>query len=76
MLTGLALLCYTCYMKYEEREFYRLLTRAYIRDGETTHTGEAVLLATLLHAKGQNRSNGHSKDMDDVKRIMRDRNKK
>ena len=61
-------------MKYEEREFYRLLTRAYIRDGNGVHTGEAVLLATLLHAKGKNRSNGNSKDMADVQRIMRDRN--
>jgi hypothetical protein len=56
-------------MKYEEREFYRFLTRAYIRDGETTHTGEAVLLATLLHTKGNK-----SKDLSDVQRIMRDRN--
>lgn len=56
-------------MKYEEREFYRLMTRAYIRDGSTLHEGEAVLLATLLHAKGKK-----SKDMEDVQRIMRDKN--
>jgi len=59
-------------MKYEEREFYRFVNRAYIRDGKTVHTGEAVLLATLLHTKGKNRSN--SKDMADVQRIMRDKN--
>lgn len=40
-----------------------------MRDGETTHTGEAVLLATLLHTKGNK-----SKDLADVQRIMRDRN--
>ena len=59
-------------MKYEEREFYRFINRAYIRDGDTVHEGEAVLLATLLHAKGRSRSN--SKDMADVQRIMRDKN--
>lgn len=58
-------------MKYEEREFYRLMTRAYIRDGVTTHTGEAVLLATLLHAKGKSRD---SDDMSELQRIMRDKN--
>ena len=58
-------------MKKEEREFYRLVHRAYIRDGGTTHEGEAVLLATLLHTKGNK-----SKDMADVQRIMRDHNAK
>lgn len=56
-------------MKYEEREFYRFINRAYIRDGETMHEGEALLLATLLHTKGNK-----SKDLEDVQRIMRDRN--
>ena len=56
-------------MKYEEREFYRVLTRAYIRDGATIHTGEAVLLATLINTKGNK-----SKDLSDVQRIMRDKN--
>lgn len=64
-------MCYTLYMKYEEREFYRLLSRAYIRDGKTVHEGEAVLLASLVHTKGNK-----SKDMADVQRIMRDHNAK
>ena len=70
-MTGLALLCYTWDMKYEEREFYRFVNRAYIRDGGTVHEGEAVLLATLLHAKGKSRK---SDDMAEVQRIMRDKN--
>jgi hypothetical protein len=55
----------------DNRIFSRLVYRAYIRDGRTTHTGEAVLLACLLHAKGSNRK---SDDMKDVQRIMKDRN--
>ena len=60
-------------MKYEEREFYRLLNRAYIRDGDKTHEGEALILACLLHAKGRSRQ---SNDMAEVQRIMRDKNRK
>lgn len=55
----------------DNREFSRLIYRAYIRDGHTYHTGEAVLLACLVHSKGQK-----SKDMADVQRIMRDINTK
>lgn len=75
-MTGLGHLCYTSVMKYEEREFYRLLNRAYIRDGEAMHEGESLILALLLHSKGSTRVHGNSKDMDDVQRIMRDRNRK
>jgi hypothetical protein len=57
----------------DNRVFTRLLHRAYIRDGSTVHTGEAVLLATLLHAKGKGRQ---SDDMKDVQRIMKDANAK
>lgn len=59
--------------KNDNREFSRLVYRAYIRDGHTLHTGEALLLACLLHAKGKSRS---SDDMKDVQRIMRDKNSK
>lgn len=55
----------------DNREFTRLIHRAYIRDGQTFHTGEALLLACLLHAKGKSRA---SDDMKDVQRIMHDRN--
>lgn len=44
---------------------------AYIRDGRVTHTGEAVILACLVHSKGKGRG---SEDMSEVRRIMRDRN--
>lgn len=56
----------------DNREFSRFIYRAYIRDGKTFHTGEAVLLACLLHAKGKSRVSG---DMKDVQRIMRDANR-
>jgi len=55
----------------DNRPFSRLIYRAYLRDGDTIHTGEALLLACLLHAKGASRV---SPDMKDVQRIMRDRN--
>lgn len=44
---------------------------AYLRDRDHTVTGEALLLAMLLHAKGKGRN---SKDMLDVQKIMKDRN--
>ena len=57
--------------KNDNREFSRLIYRAYIRDGKTFHSGEALLLACLMHAKGKNRQGD---DMKDVQRIMRDAN--
>lgn len=56
----------------DNREFSRFIYRAYIRDGKAVHTGESVLLACLLHAKGKSRVSG---DMKDVQRIMRDVNR-
>lgn len=58
-------------MSEDNRAFTRLVQRAYIRDGKTVHTGEAVLLACLVHTKGKGR------DTDDetaVRKIMRDQN--
>jgi len=49
------------------------MDRAYIRDGDTFHSGEALLLACLLHAKGKSRK---SDDMKDVQRLMKDHNAK
>ena len=57
----------------DDRHFYRVLHRAYIRDGTVENTGEALLLACLLHAKGAGRN---SDDMQDVRRIMKDKNLK
>lgn len=58
--------------KEDNRLFSRLLYRAYIRDEKAVHTGEAVLLACLMHAKGKGRD---TEDMKDVQRIMRDHNR-
>jgi hypothetical protein len=52
-------------------KFYSLAGRAYIRDGRQIHSGEALLLACLVHTKGESRD---SKDMADVQRLMRDHN--
>lgn len=48
----------------------RLMDRAYLRDGSVIHTGEALLLALLVHAKGktqrgQNELEQVSKMLDD-----------
>jgi hypothetical protein len=55
----------------ERQSGWRLIQTAYIRDGDTFHTGEAMSLACLLHTKGRGRD---TKDMTDVQRIMKDRN--
>lgn len=55
----------------DNREFSRLIYRAYIRDGKIEYSGESLLLACLLHAKGKSRM---SADMTDVQRIMKDVN--
>ena len=47
----------------------RIMDNAWLRDGTTIHTGESLLLACLLHTKGKK-----SKDLEDVQRIMRDKN--
>lgn len=31
----------------------RMMDRAYLRDGDVVHTGEALLLAMLIHARGK-----------------------
>ena len=50
----------------------RIMDRAWLRDADgVVHTGEALLLACLLHAKGKGRN---TNGMTEVQRIMRDRN--
>lgn len=52
----------------------RVMDRAWLRDHDNnTHTGEALLIACLLHAKGTARK---GQDMEDLQRIMRDKNAK
>lgn len=57
--------------KNDSRGFNRLMDRAYLMDGKSLHTGEALLLATLLHSQGAGRN---SDDMKDLQRIMQDPN--
>ncbi len=68
-------LCYDRGMSTENKEFsrrfYTFMDRAYIRDGVTSHTGEALLIACLMHTKGAGRE---SKEMRDLRKIMKDRN--
>lgn len=59
-------------MAKEINPFYRVMDRAYIRDGRVVHTDEAMMLACLVHSAGKGRK---GKDMEDVQRIMRDRNR-
>jgi hypothetical protein len=49
------------------------MDKAWIRDGDIFVTGEALVLACLLHTRGRGRN---SNDMREVQRIMRDRNAK
>lgn len=51
----------------------RLMDRAYMRDRSgNVHTGEALLLALLLHAKGKTKRG--QEEMTEVGKIMKDRN--
>ena len=51
----------------------RVMDRAYMYDKSgNVHTGEALLLALLLHAKG--RTKRGQDEMTDVSKIMKDRN--
>jgi len=52
--------------------FYRVMHRAYMRDGNVIHYDEAMMLACLVHSKGKNRKGD---DMVEVQKIMKDRNR-
>ena len=66
------LVCYNLLMKnnlkYDTRNFYG---QARLRDGRYEITGEALLLALLLHSTGEGRD---SEDFKDLQRIMGDIN--
>lgn len=49
-----------------------LINRAWMRDGDGLITGEALLIACLMHAKGASRQ---GEDFKDVQRIMKDINR-
>ena len=67
-------LCYTiCMAKSDVRTLStRIMDLAYIRNGDITYTDESVILACLLHA--QSRKGRGSKDMIEVRKIMKDKN--
>lgn len=54
-----------------KRDTRQFLNQAWIRNGDSYITGEALILATLLHTRGAGRN---SKDMQDVLLIMNDVN--
>ena len=55
----------------EDRRSNQIQHRAYIRDGNIVHTGEAVLLACVKAIQGKSRK---SEALQEVQRLMRDRN--
>lgn len=52
----------------------RLMDRAYLRDGDVVHTGEALALALLLHTHGDKKRN--RKDIEQVGKMLNDPNAK
>lgn len=53
---------------------HRVMDRAWLRDGDLIHTGEALLLAVLLHAKGKTKRG--QAEVEHVARLMKDPNQK
>lgn len=50
----------------------RLMDRAYLRDGDLVHTGEALLVALLLHTKGKTRRGQN--ELEQVSKMLNDPN--
>lgn len=50
----------------------RMMDRAYLRDGSVFHTGEALLLALLVHTKGKTKRG--AEEMNHIAKIMNDPN--
>ena len=50
----------------------RLMDKAYLRDGDVVHTGEALLLALLVHAKGKTRRSQN--ELEQVSKMLDDPN--
>jgi hypothetical protein len=60
-------------MANNDKEFYRLMNRVYIRDGDKMYYSGAALLAMLMHTHGEGRN---SEAMTDIRRVMKDHNLK
>lgn len=50
----------------------RLMDRAYLRDGNLVHTGEALLVALLLHTKGKTKRGQN--ELEQVSKMLDDPN--
>lgn len=50
----------------------RMMDRAYLRDGNVIHTGEALLLALLVHAKGKTKRGQN--ELEQVSKMLNDPN--
>jgi len=50
----------------------RLMDRAYLRDGNLIHTGEALLVALLLHTKGKTQRGQN--ELEQVSKMLNDPN--
>jgi len=48
------------------------MDKAYLRDGDVVHTGEALLLALLVHAKGKTRRSQN--ELEQVSKMLDDPN--
>lgn len=55
----------------DNREFERFIYRAWTRDGKNIYTGEALLIALLMHTHADDRK---SDAMGSVKKLMKDHN--
>lgn len=49
----------------------RIMDVAWLRDGETVHTGEALVLAMLVHTRGKGRG---SEDERFIRKLFKDHN--
>lgn len=50
----------------------RIMDRAWLRDGNNVHTGEALVLALLLHTKGKRSTS----EIEQVARMLNDPNQR
>ena len=55
----------------KEHGFYNLIERAFLRDGDTIHTGEALVLACLLHCD-KKRERGYEEQLKQIMRVYGD----
>jgi len=50
----------------------RLMDTAYLRDGNVEHTGEALLLALILHTKGKTKRS--KQELEEIGKLFNDPN--